>query len=299
MIMYVPNCRQKLIIVPDFGAKDGFFMTYNEICNLLAEADIENNRGEAAMLICRFCNISRVELFKRSNEDFVSDELDAAVIKRCSHYPLQYILGIWDFCHETYRVTENTLIPRQDTEKLVELATKLLPEKARFIDLCTGSGCVAISTLAARRDCRAVAVDIFPETVEIAGENAERNEVGDRLGLLCADVLEPSFMEELGTFDCIISNPPYIESEKIDLLEEELFFEPRAALDGGEDGLVFYKAIVENYSKYLNKGGTMLFEIGYDQAAAIGRIASENGFGCEVYKDYGGNDRVAYLRKRA
>lgn len=272
-------------------------MTYNEICNLLAQAEIENNRAEAAMLICRFCNISRVELFKRSTEDFVCDELDAAVIKRCSHYPLQYILGIWEFCHESYRVNENTLIPRQDTEKLVELAVKLLPEKARFIDLCTGSGCVAISTLAARQDLKAVAVDIFPETVEIAGENAEQNGVGERLGLMCADVLEPSFMEEIGTFDCVISNPPYIESKKIDLLEQELFFEPRAALDGGEDGLVFYKAIIENYGKYLNKGGTMLFEIGYDQAAAVAQIASDNGWGCEVYKDYGGNDRVAYLRR--
>lgn len=272
-------------------------MTYNEICNLLAEADIENNRGEAAMLICRFCNISRVELFKRSNMDFVSDELDAAVIKRCSHYPLQYILGIWDFCHESYRITENTLIPRQDTEKLVELAAKLLPEKARFIDLCTGSGCVAVSTLASRPDCRAVAVDIFPETVEIAGENAERNGVGERLGLLCADVLEPSFMDQLGSFDCIISNPPYIESEKVDLLEEELFYEPRAALDGGADGLDFYRSIIENYGKYLNRGGTMLFEIGYDQASAVAQIALENGWGCEVYKDYGGNDRVAYLRR--
>ena len=127
-------------------------MTYNEICNLLEAADIENNRGEAAMLICHFCNISKVELLMRSNEDFASEELDAAVIKRCSHYPLQYILGIWEFCHESYRVNEHTLIPRQDTELLVELAAKLLPPDARFIDLCTGSGCVAISTLAARED---------------------------------------------------------------------------------------------------------------------------------------------------
>ena len=274
------------------------FMTYNEICNLLAEAEIENNRGEAAMLICHFTNMSRVELFKRSNEDFDCEELDAAVIKRCSHYPLQYILGLWDFCHESYRVTENTLIPRQDTEVLVEYAVKLLPEKARFIDLCTGSGCVAISTLAARRDTKAVAVDLFSETVEIARENAERNEVGERLGVLAADVLEPSFMESLGSFDCIISNPPYIESKKVDLLDEELFYEPRAALDGGEDGLVFYRAIISGYTKYLNRGGIMLFEIGYDQAEALKYIASEHGFACEIYKDYGGNDRVAYLTKK-
>lgn len=272
-------------------------MTYNEICNLLEQAEIENNRVEAAMLICHFCGISKVELFKHSNEDFVSDELDAAVIKRCSHYPLQYILGIWDFCHESYRVNENTLIPRQDTEKLVELAVKLLPQGARFIDLCTGSGCVAISTLAARPDCRAVAVDIFPETVEMAGENAEQNGVGDRLGLIVADVFAPAFMEGLGEFDCIISNPPYIETEKVELLDDELSFEPRAALDGGDDGLDFYREIISVYGRYLKAGGTMLFEIGYDQAKAVAKIASECGYGCEVYKDYGGNDRVAYLRR--
>ena len=271
-------------------------MTYSEICNLLAEAEIENNRAEAAMLICRFCDISKVELFKRSNEDFVSDELDAAVIKRCSHYPLQYILGIWEFCHESYRVNEHTLIPRQDTEVLVEKAVSLLPEKARFIDLCTGSGCVAVSTLAARADCHAVAVDLFPETVEIAGENAEQNGVGDRLGFLVADVLEPSFMEELGDFDFIISNPPYIASGDLDGLEEELSFEPRAALDGGADGLKFYSAIISNYGKYLRLGGGMLFEIGYDQADAVALLAHEKGYSCEIFKDYGGNDRVALLR---
>lgn len=273
-------------------------MTYNEICNLLAEAGIENNRAEAAMLICRFCDISKVELFMRTSEDFSSEELDAAVIKRCSHYPLQYILGIWDFCHESYRITENTLIPRQDTEVLVEHAVRLLPQKAKFIDLCTGSGCVAISTLAARQDCRAVAVDIFPETVEIAGENAEQNGVGERLGLLVADVFNSEFMEGIGSFDCIISNPPYIRTEELDLLDEELFYEPRAALDGGADGLDFYRHIVSEYKKYLNVGGIMLFEIGASQAGDIRGIAAENGYSCEIYKDYGGNDRVAYLFKK-
>lgn len=273
-------------------------MTYNEICNLLGEAGIENNRGEAAMLICHFCNINKVELFQNTGGDFISDELDAAVIKRCSHYPLQYILGIWDFCHESYRINENTLIPRQDTEKLVELAEKLLPEGARFIDLCTGSGCVAISILASRTDTSAVAVDIFPETVEIAGENAERNAVGDRLGLLVADVFAPSFMEGLGDFDCIISNPPYIESDKIAALDEELFFEPRAALDGGVDGLDFYRQIISVYGRYLRSGGSMLFEIGYDQADAVTKIAFECGYACQIYSDYAGNDRVAYLTRK-
>ncbi len=274
-------------------------MTYNEICMALASAEIENNRGEASMLICHFCGVNQAELLMRRDEDFDSEELHNAVIRRCSHYPLQYILGYWQFCNETYRVTEDTLIPRQDTEKLVELAVKLLPEAARFIDLCTGSGCVAISTLAARTDCRAVAVDLFEKTLEIARENAEQNNVGDRLGFIARDVLAPDFMEELGKFDCIISNPPYIETRHIELLDEELSFEPEAALDGGDDGLDFYRAIIGGYGKYLKDGGTMLFEIGCDQAKAVSTIAASHGFRCEVYKDYSGNDRVAYLTKHA
>ncbi len=271
-------------------------MTYNEICLALSEAGIENYRGEAAMLICRFCNMNKAELLQRSrDEDYKCEELEDAVIKRCSHYPLQYILGYWEFCHETYRITKDTLIPRQDTEKLVELAVRYLPEKARFIDLCTGSGCVAISTLAARPDCHAVAVDLFEPTLEIARENAETNGVGDRIGFAREDVLHPEFMDELGDFDCILSNPPYIETKQLSLLEEELSFEPSSALDGGEDGLKFYRVIIGEYGKYLRRGGAMLLEIGWDQARAVTEIAAAAGFECEIYKDLGGNDRVAYL----
>ena len=274
-------------------------MTYNEICKALAEAGIENNRGEAAMLICHFCGINRAELLARRDEDFDSDTLVDAVTKRCSRYPLQYILGYWDFCNETYRVTEHTLIPRPDTERLVELAVKLIPEGARFIDLCTGSGCVAISTLAARPDCRAVAVDLYEKTLEIAGENAETNNVGDRLGLTTADVLSPEFMERLGTFDCILSNPPYIATDCIAQLESEISFEPNAAFDGGADGLDFYRVIIRDYEKYLNDGGFLLLEIGFDQADSVSAIAHECGWECDIYKDYDANDRVAHLYKKA
>ncbi|MBE6546229.1 MAG: peptide chain release factor N(5)-glutamine methyltransferase [Ruminococcaceae bacterium] len=272
-------------------------MTYNEICLALSEAGIENDRGEAAMLICHFCGINKAELLGRREEEFDCPSLTEAVKRRCGRYPLQYILGYWEFCHETYRVTEDTLIPRADTEKLVELAVRMMPEQARFIDLCTGSGCVAISALAARPDCRAVAVDLFEKTLEIAGENAERNGVGDRIGLLAKNVLEPAFMEELGLFDCILSNPPYIETKQLSLLDDELSFEPEAALDGGDDGLSFYRVIIGEYGKYLRPEGLMLLEIGWDQGKAVAAIAAEAGFRCEIYKDYNGNDRVAYLTK--
>jgi release factor glutamine methyltransferase len=112
-----------------------------------------------------------------------------------------------------------------------------------------------------------------------------------------ADVLAPAFMEELGTFDAILSNPPYIETEQLSLLEPELAFEPDAALDGGDDGLEFYRVIIGQYAPYLKPDGFMLLEIGCNQAHAVTAIAASAGFRCEVYKDYGGNDRVAYLTR--
>ena len=156
---------------------------------------------------------------------------------------------------------------------------------------------MAISVLASRPDIFGVAVDLFEKTLEIAGENAESNGVGERLGFLQADVLSPAFMDNLGKFQCIISNPPYIETRRLGLLDEELFCEPQAALDGGEDGLLFYRAIIENYGKYLTESGTMLLEIGCDQAHAVTEIAHSAGFRCEGFLDFGGNDRVAYLTK--
>ena len=273
-------------------------MTYNQICARLREAGIEDDRAEASILICHFCHLNKAELLSRREEDFDSPELALAVERRCTHYPLQYILGYWDFCHETYRVTEHTLIPRQDTERLVELAVERIPKDGKFIDLCTGSGCVAISTLAARPDCRAVAVDLFEETLRVAGENAEQNGVGERIGFLQRDVLSPSFMDSVGVFDCILSNPPYIESQEVGALAEELSYEPEAALDGGSDGLDFYRVIIGSYGAYLTREGFMLLEIGWKQAEAVSAIAREADFDCEIFKDLGGNDRVAYLTRK-
>jgi release factor glutamine methyltransferase len=228
-----------------------------------------------------------------SDIDFDSDELVLAVEKRCSHYPLQYILGFWDFFRETYRVTEDTLIPRQDTEKLVELAINVMPEGARFIDLCTGSGCVAISTLASRPDCRGVAVDLFERTLAVATENAERNGVTDRLGFLRADVLNPSFMDSLGYFECILSNPPYIETAVCDRLDPRVKdHEPRLALDGGESGLDFFERYLADAINVLRPGGAVFFEIGEGQGEAVRRLMFEFGFEkISLEQDYSGHDR--------
>lgn len=273
-------------------------MTYKDICERLEAAGIDGNiPHEAALLVERFCNIPTSELIFRKSEELSSRELALAVEKRCTHYPLQYILGEWYFCNEVYEVNEHCLIPREDTERLVETAAELLPQGARFADLCTGSGCIAISLVAKRQDLSGVCVDIFPETLALAKKNAEKNRVSERLSFALGDVLDGGFMDELGAFDAIISNPPYIPTEVVDNeLASELSHEPRAALDGGDDGLVFYSKMIREYGKFLTENGLFLFEIGFDQGESIRTLAEDNGYSCEILRDYGGNDRVAVLR---
>ena len=254
-------------------------MSEQEIKQALMNAGVENAAAEARWLC----------------EALSGEDLERAVTKRCEHYPLQYLIGEWDFYRESYEVSEDCLIPRADTELLVERAIALLPEGGCFLDLCTGSGCVAISTLASRPDTTAVAVDLFPGTLALAERNAKRNHVDGRIELVRADVLsEP---EIRGGFDAILSNPPYISAADIQTLQSEVRHEPRAALAGGEDGLDFYRAILSRWVELLSPNGFILFEIGYDQGDALRTLAREHGFCATVLRDLCGNDRVVHLTR--
>lgn len=269
-------------------------MTYYDICQRLEAAGIAQAQHDAALLLSHFCGVSASSLALRREEDFDCPDLMRAVERRAGRYPLQYLFGEWDFYRERYEVDENVLIPRPDTELLVELAVRSLPQGAVFADFCTGSGCVAISTLCARPDTSAVATDLFPGTLALAERNGVRNGVADRLTLRCADAMKP-YPGQAGSFDAILSNPPYIASAVVPTLAPELAFEPQAALDGGADGLSFYRAIIEGDAFLLKKGGFFLFEIGYDQGRAITALAAAHGFDCRIYPDLGGNDRAAFL----
>lgn len=205
--------------------------------------------------------------------------------------PLAYILGEWYFYDEVYCVSPDCLVPRPETEHLVEELIKTLPPNAMFADLCTGSGCIAISVLAHRKDVTAVAVDISAKALAIAEKNADRYGVADRITFLRADLLSENPLHDT-RFDAIVSNPPYIVSEVIDTLAPEVLCEPRLALDGGEDGLTFYRRIFSEFKRNVKDGGFLLCEIGYDQ----GEIMKAH-FGCIVKKDYSGNDRVARWQK--
>lgn len=214
-------------------------------------------------------------------------DYEQAVRRLENREPLAYVLGEWYFYDEVYRVSPACLVPRPDTEHLVDELIRRLPKGAVFADLCTGSGCIAISTLVHRSDCRAIAVDLSEEALALAEDNARRNGVSERIEFRRTDVLAGAPLGD-GHFDAVVSNPPYIVTSVIDTLEPEVLCEPRLALDGGDDGLLFYRAILNNCQKNLTDGGFFLFEIGYDQGDALRTLCS-----CEIKKDYGGNDRVA------
>ena len=276
-------------------------LTYLDICNRLKAAGIEEYRREAGLLISHFCGVAREMLPFCRDRDFNETGLIAAVKCRERRYPLQYIFGEWQFCTETYFVGPGCLIPRSETEQMVIDAVSDLKEGALFADLCTGSGCIAVSVLVRRPDVRAVAVDISPEALRYAIKNAERYGVSDRIEFITADILEneaPLRIANGRKFDAILSNPPYIPKREIAELEPELSFEPKNALDGGEDGLVFYRSVTERYGEVLSDDGFILYEIGSGQSADIVEIGEKNGFSSKISFDISGHDRNIMLRKR-
>lgn len=269
-------------------------MKLSEATRRLSEAGIENARDEARMLFTALGGFSVADTI---GTDLISEEkrLTEAVERREKREPLQYIIGRVDFYRESYNVSPDCLIPRHDTETLVDLAVKMIPAGERFIDLCTGSGCIAISTLKNTKNTTAVAVDLSHGALELARGNAELNGVSDRITFIEADVLKELVN---GDFFAVLSNPPYVTDTAYKSLEPELYFEPKIALVGNDDdGAGFYRRIAELYCHSIKDGGFIAFEIGYDQAAPLLKAAEELGMSCEIIKDLSGNDRVALLKK--
>lgn len=272
-------------------------MTFREAVKILASAGIDSARSDAALLFEKFAGVDAARLPLIYDEDLDIPALLDAIEKRCDHTPIQYILGSWEFFGLEFAVSPDCLCPRPDTEISVETALSLLPHGASFLELCTGSGCISVALCKTRADLTGIATDKFENTLRVAKRNAENHGVTDRLRLVCADLFDsPDYIGER-RFDAIISNPPYIPTGEISELSDEVKKEPLAALDGGEDGLDFYRHIVSEYTKYLKDGGVIIFEIGYDQGDALRNIAESHGYDCEIIKDLGKNDRVAVLRK--
>ncbi len=224
-----------------------------------------------------------------SSEDVVSFEKMFA--RRLEGEPIQYILGYWEFMGIKFLVNENVLIPRLDTEVLIDYVLgNIVKKDDEFIDMCTGSGCIGISVLALSEAKKATLVDISSAALELAKENAKINSVYDRLELIESDLFNK--LEEKKV-DFILSNPPYIKKSALETLSEEVKKEPVLALDGGESGLDFYERIVADSKNYLKNGGHLIFEIGHDQGEEVSELLKKNGFeDIEVIKDLANLDRI-------
>lgn len=279
-------------------------MTYRELYeygkSALEKAGIAEAALDARLLLEYICHTDRNALLVYA--DCERSPLEAEFYKeiierRSAHIPLQYLTGEQEFMGLTFRVNEHTLIPRQDTEILVEEAMRYLGDGMRILDLCTGSGCILLSLLKYSNACEGIGIDISGDALLVADENAKR--LGLNVAFLEGNLFEPlaQFAPEKaqdGLFDIIISNPPYIASSIIETLMPEVKdYEPLIALDGKEDGLYFYRQIIEKAPSYMRKGAMLFLEIGYDQAEAVRFMLQKSGFvEIEVIKDYAGFNRV-------
>ena len=267
---------------------------YQSGAKRLRDAGVPEPETDARLLLEFVCGTNYNTLLahgeiKVSREKEVTYE--ALIKRREKREPLQLLTGEQDFCGLTFRVNRHVLIPRQDTEILVEYALKRLKTGMKLLDMCTGSGCILISLLAMAENVHGTGADISKEALFVAEENSRRLLPGDKQPKW---VLSDLFSALQGRFDMIVSNPPYIRSGEIKTLMPEVRdFEPAAALDGGGDGLLFYENIVRQSGAYLKENGWLIFEIGCTQGEAVGGLLKEAGFaGVEIIKDYAGLDRV-------
>ena len=246
-------------------------------------------------------NLSSNELSLLSEAFPDPAEYAAALSRAEKGEPVAYVTGEQAFFRETYFVNPDVLIPRPDTERVVEKAISLCFDGARVLDLCTGSGCIAVSMFRnAGRRLKIDAADISGAALAVARRNAERYSAGISFYQLDAtDGDQVRAFLRGREYDLIVSNPPYVDSAVCGELDSSVKdYEPIIALDGGFDGMRFYRAILDGFLPSLAENGAFVFEIGYDQREKIISEARARGLSCEVTKDWGGNDRVAEIRRK-
>lgn len=281
--------------------------TYNDIYlstrNLLRQQGIESYNLEAKLLVASAAGKTVPQLLRDMNlyasnkiEDTVTDYL----ARRMRGEPVAYITGIWEFYGLPIITTPDVLIPRMDTEKLVDTVKELLTGKkmdARILDLCCGSGCITCAIGHEMPATRLVAIDISANALDVCRKNVAASKMISRVITMQADALSSPPLG-IGDFDVIVSNPPYIVSSEINTLDSSVKdYEPVWALDGGEDGLKFYKAIIKYWKSLLRPGGFLLFEVGEGQAQAVREMLQAAGFSCtDTRKDTLGIDRAVFGR---
>ena len=267
----------------------------------LAEEGIEEFSLDAWYLLEYVTGVSKAMYFaepERAVSEENADRYIDCIRRRAAHIPLQHITGEQEFMGYPFHVNEHVLIPRQDTEVLVEEAIRVMRPKMKVLDMCTGSGCIVLSILKMCRekyymtDLQGIGADVSEEALKVARENGRR--LGVPVTWIQSDLFAKTPEEE--KYDVIVSNPPYIETAVIDTLQEEVrLHDPYIALDGKEDGLYFYRRIISEAGKYLKTQGKLMFEIGCDQAEAVEELMKNAGYEqITVKKDLAGLDRVVY-----
>ena len=263
--------------------------------DLLKENKIEDYSIKVKILISFITGIKKDILINYEDVEILDNKLEIYIYnlnKIIEGVPIQYITKKQEFMGLDFFVDENVLIPQPDTEILVEEVlkiSKLFNKKINILDLCTGSGAIAVSLSKYIKDVNIIATDISENAIEIAEKNAINNNVEDKIKFVVSDM----FKNIENKFDIIVSNPPYIETKEIEKLSKEVKNEPIIALDGGNDGIKYYKIIADNYNKFLNIGGYLLLEIGYNQGESVSKLFKNS----EIKKDLSGNNRVILVKK--
>jgi release factor glutamine methyltransferase len=281
-------------------------MLIQDIVKILTDAGIEQNEAniEVKLLIEHFAGYTLADIImgKKLTDEMLAIVEEKAKLRAKTRHPIQYIIGQADFMGEKFNVQPDVLIPRDETELLVRQAIEIIKEKGftQVLDMCTGSGCIAIS-VSLHGNVDVAAVDISEKALEVAKENA-KNLGADRVKFIESDLFEKinvnNSVEQEQRYDIIVSNPPYIPSKVVDgLMPEVVEHEPRLALDGTEDGLLFYRKITEESLKYIKPDGWLCYEIGCEQGDDVSRIMMDNGYkDVKVIKDLAGLDRVVVAK---
>ena len=272
-------------------------MTVNDALILAKETlfNVPDRDVDAIWIVCAVTGIKRNSLHFEKEKELTEKQilnLNAILERRATREPLQYILGFVPFYNIILNTDSRALIPRDETALLVEQALEFIQKNnyKTVLDIGTGSGAIAISIKKNAPQTKVCAVDISEKAISLAKENAKENEV--EIEFIKSDLFENLQNQK---FDCILSNPPYIPTKDMEKLEKELSFEPKNALDGGSDGLDFYRDIIQEAKQHLNKNGLLMFEIGFDQGDAVKTLLSKSGFtDSVVLKDYSRLDRIVY-----
>ncbi|MCQ2440980.1 MAG: peptide chain release factor N(5)-glutamine methyltransferase [Clostridia bacterium] len=273
------------------------FEAYNGCKNKLESAGIEDYVFESKQIIKHVTGYTNIQILNKFAErltEFQQKSLDSIIEKRVMRYPLQYIFGEWEFYGRKFLVGNGVLIPRADTETVIDECLELLKdnETPDILDLCSGSGCIGITLALEKKKSRVDLVEKYCEAVNYIEKNIKLNNAHNA-NVFSGDIYEGIMSDK--SYDVIVSNPPYISADDMAALSEEVKYEPDTALYGGEDGLMFYRAITDIYKNCLKTNGKIVFEVGIGQAHSVALILKEQKFSdIGIKKDLNGIERVVF-----